>query len=68
MPYEGSYDAMNPTIFDFNKTTEQVINISQLPDLEGEFRDAKWIKYTGGKKILVLARNNNRLIFLKPNL
>jgi hypothetical protein len=39
---------------------------SVLADLGGEFRDAKWLRVSGGNKILVLARNNNSLIFLKP--
>ena len=68
LPYEGRYDAMNPTIFNYNNKSMRFASISQLPSLDGEFRDAKWINYSGGKKILVLAKNNNSLIFLKPDL
>jgi len=68
LPYEGRYDAMNPTIFNYDKKSGQFTPISELPAIDGESRDAKWINYSGGKKILVLARNNSQLIFLKPDL
>ncbi len=66
LPYEGRYDAMNPTIFNYDKKSGQFSPLSELPSIDGEFRDAKWINYSGGKKILVLARNNGQLVFLKP--
>ena len=65
LPYEGRYDALNPTIFNYNKKSSLFKSIEQFPSLDGEFRDAKWMNYSGGKKILVVARNNNQLIFLK---
>lgn len=68
LPYEGRYDAMNPTIFGYDNKKGEFTNISQLPDLDGEFRDAKWIKYAGGRKLLVLAQNNGKLIFLNPDI
>jgi enediyne biosynthesis protein E4 len=68
LPYEGRYDAMIPMIFNYDKKTMQCNPLSGLPDIDGEIRDAKWIKYAGGYKILVIARNNNQLIFLKPRL
>jgi hypothetical protein len=64
LPYEGRYDAMNPTIFNYDKKSGQFIPLSELPFIDGESRDAKWINYSG-KKILVLAGNNSQLIFLK---
>ncbi len=60
-PYEGRYDAMYPTIFSMNKNAAAFI----LPAIDGEVRDMKWIRYAGGEKILVVARNNRNLIFLK---
>jgi hypothetical protein len=60
-PYEGRYDALYPTIFSLNKINQ----LSILPAIDGEVRDMKWLKYTGGEKILVVARNNNKLVFLK---
>ena len=65
VPYEGRYDALYPTIFSFDKKSQ--VNVTAiLPELNGEFRDAKWLNVAGGNKILVLARNNGSLIFLKP--
>ncbi len=66
LPYEGRYDALNPTFFDFDKNSNHIRYLSELSEIEGECRDAKWINYAGGGKILVLARNNDQLIFLKP--
>ncbi len=68
LPYEGRYDAMNPTTFNYDKKSGQFNILSELPAIDGECRDAKWINYPGGKQILVLARNNRQLIFLKPDL
>ncbi|MEI8059109.1 MAG: FG-GAP-like repeat-containing protein, partial [Ferruginibacter sp.] len=60
-PYEGRYDALYPTIFSLNKQGKAAI----LPEIDGEVRDMKWIKYTNDQKILVMARNNHKLIFFK---
>ncbi|HEY2722623.1 MAG TPA: VCBS repeat-containing protein, partial [Chitinophagaceae bacterium] len=65
-PYEGRYDALLPTIFSFNNgklKTDQTVN---MPSVTGEMRDAKWLKTADGNKLLVIARNNDSLIFLKP--
>ncbi len=67
-PFEGRYDALNPTLFDYEKGTKQFKVLSDLPAIHGECRDAKWINCAGGKKMLVVARNNDQLIFLKPTL
>jgi hypothetical protein len=66
LPYEGKYDALQPCFFSYNNKTAQFSFQSDLPSVNGEVRDAKWINYTGGIKVLVVARNNNQLIFLKP--
>jgi enediyne biosynthesis protein E4 len=68
VPYEGRYDALYPTIFSMKKNNTSLQPPSVLAGLSGEFRDAKWLRVPGGNKILVLARNNNSLIFLKPSL
>ncbi|HXL58329.1 MAG TPA: hypothetical protein VN958_18835, partial [Chitinophagaceae bacterium] len=65
LPYEGRYDAMIPTFFSYNDKTAEFNLKSNLPFIDGEVRDAKWINYSG-KKVLIIARNNNQLIFLKP--
>jgi enediyne biosynthesis protein E4 len=66
IPYEGRYDALQPTFFSFNKKSNTLQYDSQLAAFTGEARDAKWINYAGGGKVLMIARNNQPLIFLKP--
>ncbi len=67
IPYEGRYDALQPTFFSFNKSNNLFKTGSQLASFSGEARDAKWINYAGGQKVLMLARNNQPIVFLKPN-
>ncbi len=63
IPYEGRYDAQLPVMFSpTGKTAEQFIS----PNITGEVRDMKWITTAGNNKILVVARNNAALIFVKP--
>jgi enediyne biosynthesis protein E4 len=64
LPYEGKYDALQPSCFSFNNKTGQFNFQSILSSINGEVRDAKWINYARGKKVLVIARNNDQLIFL----
>jgi len=65
MPYEGKYDALCPTTFSFN---ENQFNISSiLPAVKGEVRDMKWLNTINGGKLLVIARNNDSLLFFKQN-
>jgi len=66
LPFEGRYDAMDPTLFEYNKKSGQFKFISEFPAIGGECRDAKWINCRDGNKVLVLARNNDHLVFLKP--
>lgn len=66
IPYEGRYDALLPTIFSFSKETAGFKIESNLPVLDGEARDARWLNYFNGSKILVIARNNKELLFYKP--
>jgi hypothetical protein len=65
-PYEGRYDALQPTFFSYNKKNTSFQYDSELASIAGEARDAKWINYAGGDKVLIIARNNQPLIFLKP--
>jgi enediyne biosynthesis protein E4 len=65
MPYEGRYDALPPSVFSFDKQNSGFKVAANLPGIDGEIRDAKWINY-GGSQLLVVARNNRELIFLKP--
>src|SRR5688572_14255712 len=66
IPYEGRYDALQPTSFSYNKNNTSFHYDSLLASFTGEARDAKWINYAGGSKVLIIARNNQPLIFLKP--
>ena len=63
VPYEGRYDALVPTFFSMNTGKTGFQTIAKLPLVDGEIRDAKWVHGVDGKKILVLARNNNSLLF-----
>jgi hypothetical protein len=64
MPYEGRYDALFPSAFSYDgKKPGYKYN---LPAIDGEVRDMKWLKGPGGKKILIIARNNDSLVFLEP--
>ena len=66
IPYEGRYDALQPTFFSYNKKQGAFQYGSELASITGQARDAKWINYAGGGKILIIARNNQPLVFLKP--
>ena len=65
MPYEGKYDALCPTTFSFNKNQFNISSI--LPAVKGEVRDIKWLNTINGGKLLVIARNNDSLLFFKQN-
>lgn len=62
LPYEGRYDAMLPTTFNYGKSGVFTWG-GNIPSYKGEIRDVKWLRSTGGKKILVLAGNNDPLKF-----
>jgi len=66
LPYEGRYDAMIPIFFSYNSKAARFNLQSNLSSIDGEVRDARWINYSGGEKVLIIIRNNNQLIFLKP--
>jgi enediyne biosynthesis protein E4 len=61
IPYEGKYDALFPTLFSPNETKWSISGT--LPEIRGEVRDIKWLKAANGKKIMVVARNNDKLLF-----
>lgn len=65
IPYEGRYDGLQPSFFSYNKQQASLEYNSMLASITGQARDAKWINYAGSK-ILVIARNNQPLVFLKP--
>jgi hypothetical protein len=65
IPYEGRYDALFPSFFSMDKRDHSFHNTSILPAIDGEVRDIKWLNTIGGKKLMVIARNNKKLIFLQ---
>ncbi len=64
-PYEGRYDGMLPTAFSYNKQTKSFVLGSTIPSFDGEARDIRWLNMAGGNKVMVIARNNNSLLFYK---
>lgn len=65
IPYEGRYDALLPSFFYFDKAANKMIVTNTL-EIDGEVRDAKWVKQGNKKNILIYARNNAALLFYKP--
>lgn len=65
IPYEGRYDALQPTGFSFNIGTKSFTTDYIIKNFDGEIRDMKWITLANNKKVLMLARNNRELLFLK---
>ncbi|MFT3682238.1 MAG: VCBS repeat-containing protein [Ferruginibacter sp.] len=66
IPYEGRYDALYPTGFYFDKTSNSFRTAFSLNNVNVEARDAKWINTPDGKKNLAVAVNNQPIVFLKP--
>lgn len=67
IPYEGRYDALLPTLFSFTKNAGRFNAYANLPAVDGEVRDVKWLKSVGDKNILVVARNNSGLLFFQAD-
>ncbi len=63
IPYEGRYDALQPTQFYYNKDKNNFTQSYNLPSFDGEARDIKWLNTAGGNKILLIARNNKTIKF-----
>jgi len=66
LPYEGRYDALLPTAFRFDNKAGSFKTIATIGGIKGEVRDLKWVK-RDKKSGLVVARNNDKLIFLQPD-
>lgn len=62
-PYEGRYDGMLPSAFSYDKQTKSFALNSTIPSFDGEARDIKWLNTVNGKKVMVVTRNNNSLLF-----
>lgn len=63
LPYEGRYDAQYPTMFTYSNNS--FISGSKVLDVNGEVRNSRWINYSDGSKVLVIAGSNMGLTFLK---
>ncbi len=66
IPYEGRYDAQALALFRISKNKEcKAVHQSNLADINGQVRDIKWLRTNEGGENLIVARNNDRLIFLQ---
>jgi hypothetical protein len=64
IPFEGRYDALQPTEFYYDQKNKSFVVSGSLRDISGEVRDLKWINTSNGKQ-LIIARNNQPLLFYK---
>ncbi|MEO8766654.1 MAG: VCBS repeat-containing protein [Ginsengibacter sp.] len=67
LPYEGRYDALLPTIFSYDKNQSALAIAGNLAGINGEVRNTGWLRYADGSKVLLVARNNEKLMFYKLN-
>lgn len=66
LPYEGHYDAASLQIFNIDKlNNNDLIQREQLLDIKGQVRDLQWLHTEKYGNILVEAKNNDSLVFLK---
>ena len=65
IPYEGRYDAMLATAFSFNKASGKFDVTGSIPGAQGEVRDIKWVKGKPGESMMIVSRNNDRLLYYK---
>ncbi|HVU59209.1 MAG TPA: VCBS repeat-containing protein [Puia sp.] len=65
IPYEGRYDALCPTRFAYDKGSGQFLPGPILPEVHGEIRDLKWLHTAKYGDVLVVARNNDSLLFFQ---
>jgi hypothetical protein len=62
-PYEGRYDAQPAALFTADKNNKiDYVPQQNLSSISGEVRDIKWVRTAGGN-MLVVARNNDSLLF-----
>ena len=61
IPYEGQYDASSLLTFEADKTG--LVLHSTIIDIKGEVRDLKWLHTAKYGIVLMIAKNNDSLIF-----
>ncbi|WP_153798269.1 VCBS repeat-containing protein [Foetidibacter luteolus] len=65
IPYEGRYDAQPLALFKFLSNKVTYIRQPDLLSVKGQVRDIKWL-HKGKGNILLVARNNEPLLFYAP--
>ena len=66
IPYEGKYDAQPLALFTCTKNnTINYLHQSGLAEQKGQVRDLKWLHTAKYGDVLLVARNNERLMFLQ---
>ena len=68
VPYEGRYDGLQPSFLNYDKAGGTYLFNGMLPSVQGEVRDARRIRTTGEREMIVLARNNDSLLFFSNNI
>ncbi|MGZ3957267.1 MAG: VCBS repeat-containing protein [Flavisolibacter sp.] len=63
IPYEGRYDAQPLALFQSNKNGIRYLHQPDLIALKGQVRDIKWMRTAKHGRVLVVARNNEPLLF-----
>lgn len=63
IPYEGRYDAQPLALFQSNKNGIRYLHQPDLLALKGQVRDIKWMRTARHGMVLVVARNNEPLLF-----
>ncbi len=66
IPYEGSYDAQALGLFSIDKSNDiKYMPQMNLSNVRGQVRDIQWIKTAKYGDVLMAARNDNTIIFLR---
>ncbi len=64
-PYEGRYDAQPAALFSIKNSRISYIPQQTLSSIKGQLRDIKWLHTSNSDSVLVMARNNDSLLFFK---
>ena len=66
IPYEGRYDAQAAALFKVSKNgAVTCLPQTGLADIKGQVRDLKWLRTALGDSAVIVARNNEPLLFYK---
>lgn len=67
IPYEGRYDAQALSVFSYQNNAFTTYLQPDLLSITGQVRDIKSIRTNKFGEVLVVAKNNEPLLFFKPN-